>query len=124
MTQPEIIAPRSLLARASKHYSGETLDMHNPARSKGQVFSWNGKYWTCTGVVWNREPVSVYIREVVLADKYDGPPNNPAARGDDFYLGGQFTANRQTWVMTGNRVILKPAEDSEFREPEQLNLFK
>ena len=125
-TRTEMIVPYSLLERAEKHSSTASLDISNPAKSKGKVFSWNGKNWTCTGTIGQYlRLLQVDIREVVPADQYAGPPNDPSARGSDFYLGGKFTCNGQAWVMTSNIVILKPAENSgPTQQPEQLSLFK
>lgn len=122
-THVKVFAPYLLLEHAEQHYSAALLDMHSPAKSKGKVFSWNGKTWTCTGSIGKSDRLlEVHIREVIPVDRYSGPPNDPGARGPDYYLGGKFICNGQAWVMTGNVVTLVSSEPPT-QKPKQLILF-
>lgn len=119
-THEEIAVPRSFLESANDAYSGHLLNVHHPAKSSGKVIQWRQKSWTCTGVLHSNGVAEVDLREVVPEDQYTGPPNDPKARGPDYYTGGRFTCKGKTWVLTNHRVTLVPDGTSELK---QLNLF-
>jgi hypothetical protein len=124
-----ITVPCAVMEYAIKHYCADTLDMYDFRRSRGKVFSWNGKTWTCTGSVQNGSGlIQVTIREVVTKDRYTGPGNIRPVNtwrnyGPDYYLGGEFQSGKQIWVMTDNEACLEP-DGASPEQTKQLSLFQ
>jgi hypothetical protein len=115
--------PYSFMEHAAEHISCSLLDMYDPKRSHAKVFIWRGKTWTCTATCSQQKWLQVEIREVVTADRYTGPQHDIKKRGPDFYLGGSFKYKGQTWVMTANKITLKPDDSPPPAKAEQLSFF-
>lgn len=112
-----------MAAWADKYSSTSTLNMYQPTRSRGKVFTWRNKTWTCTGYVSQHlRDQSMDLREVVPVEHYTGPQRDPSKRGSDFYLGGTFVCKGQTWGMTAHKVVLRPTPEAA-PAPGQLALW-
>lgn len=120
MDADEIKVPLSLVLRAVDCYSAMLIDSDEPRKSRGKVFTWNGKAWTCVatlskGVLWHYAE----IIEVVLAELYKGPAYQ---RGSREYTGVSFRSGGQVWVITDNKVKLVPSQE-QVQTVNQLSLF-
>lgn len=120
MEKAEITVPFSLIQKAADHCSTALIDTHDPRKSKAKVFSWNGRAWTCVGLLsqganWHYAEVI----EVVLEQFYTGPAHR---RGGREYTGARFKCSGQVWVITANVIRLIPDGQPE-EAASQLSLF-
>lgn len=111
----EIRVPYSFLEECAEKYCADTLDMHEPSKSRGQVFEWKRRHWVCTsGLSQYLKWLEVELRMVVPEAEYRGPANNPERSGRWYYMGGRLRDRKgNVWVMTWKEVTLIPIQSLE-----------
>jgi len=120
MDAQEVKVPLSLILRASDCYSAMLIDTDEPRKSKGKIFPWKGRAWTCVaGCSQNNIWRWAEIIEVVPESLYTGRAHRKGERG---YTGARFRCAGQVWVITDNKVKLAP-NDEKPETANQLSLF-
>lgn len=109
MMNKKVRVPLAFLEQTAALNCCGTLDMHTPAKSKGQVIEWKRQHWVCVGSSSRHlHTLTADLRQVVPVDQYDGPPPDPEIRGHDYYTGGHLWCRGQEWVMTNIEFTLIP----------------
>lgn len=120
MDAVEVKVPLSLVLRAVDCCSAGLIDTDEPRKSKGKIFSWDGRAWTCVATcsqynIWHWAK----IIEVVPERLYKGRAHRRGERG---YTGARFRCAGQVWVITDNKVTLAP-NDEKPETATQISLF-
>jgi len=109
-----IEAPTHIITKIKASYSGDTL-MKDKARS---IVAYKGKLFLLAG--------GLLVREVVLAENFEGETYDYGGCHVAFGTGGPFAANNHLFKCKGKEYVILPDIQycfEEIREEEQASLF-